>query len=236
MTAVGLSPKDYRFSAHRDDEDLATLARDRDVNIAFGEDHRPFRHRFGVEGLSGRNINLSLRGQRGWADVANVISLERGGEILGAELAFGTNMVLVQVRGVEHPALAGPGASAAAAGIDGLIAVDAMHSALVLAMDGLDPVARGRGGNYRQFLRLLGERGPRDRARLRHAVRELAHDEAAVRRTASPVETFDLELPPSTRSTSQSDPERVGSARGRRPRIGRARIPPIPPARDEESR
>jgi hypothetical protein len=213
MVAVGLSPAEYRFNAHREDTDLAALASARNVQVALDDDHGPFRHVFGVEGLSGRNINLCLRGPRGWADVANVITLERRGEIVGVELAFGTNMVLVQALGVEHPALAGPGATAASAGVDSLVAVDALHSGLALAMDGLEPVARGRGGNYRQFLRLLGAHGPSDRGLLRSAAYELAHGEADVRLTASPLPAPLRELTPApTVDKLMSDLRRVMAA------------------------
>jgi hypothetical protein len=191
---LGLTADSFQFNAYRHDHDLIGLTRNASVEVALMDEPRPFRHRFGIPGVSGRNINLCIRGPRGWADVGNIITIEGDGMTLGVELAFGTNMVLLQSLGLEHCALASAGALARQHGVEDLIAVDALHSSIVLAMDGLEPVARGRGGNYRQFLRLLAERGPTDRAQTRRAVADVARAESRVRRSASPAEQADLDL------------------------------------------
>jgi hypothetical protein len=76
-----------------------------------------------------------------------------------------------------------------------LILVDALHSAVVLAMDGLEATARGRGGNYRSFLRSVAARSTLDEGALRAVVTRVAAAEALIRRHASPVEEDDPETP-----------------------------------------
>ncbi|MFJ8199169.1 hypothetical protein [Streptomyces sp. NPDC096152] len=182
------------FAAH--DVQLRVLADDRDLvegGIAAGlavaagaRSPEQFRHVFGMPGVTGRNANLSLRGARGWTDVANVIVIEEAGRPLGVELAFGVNMVLVQAMSLAHPVLAGPATAAVLHGVTDLAALDALSSATVLAMEGLRPVARGRGQNYRALLRLLGERLAGPAGTWSSAAVAVAAAEERLRRHASP--------------------------------------------------
>ncbi|MGW7528785.1 hypothetical protein [Streptomyces sp. NPDC054783] len=191
------------FPAH--DVQLRVLADDRDLRecgVAAGLDvvptvHNPgvFRHVFGLPGVTGRNANLALRGVGGWADVANVIVIEEAGRAIGVELAFGVNMVLMQAGGITHPVLAGPAAAAVTHGVTDLMALDALSSATVLAMESVRPVARGRGQNYRALLRLLGERTTGSADAWKPAAFAVAAAEEQLRRHASPPADDVDELP-----------------------------------------
>jgi hypothetical protein len=186
-------PQDrVRVNVHAADVDLRTIVRSSGARPAVHEAARgPFLHRFGIPEIAGRNINLAVLSPQGWADVANVIIIERTGEPVGVELAVGTNMILRQRDNMPHSVLSGPAALATRHGISDLVAIDALHSAVVLAADRLTPVSRGRGGNFRQFLKLLATRTGEGRAGVgREALAAAAHDvaggELAIRDSASP--------------------------------------------------
>lgn len=201
---LGFADDAVRFNAFDADDDLIDLAEQGNVRVERFSDDAPFRHHFGLPDVRGRNINLCLRGPDGsWADTANIITLQRPGNdaefgpiedpvsTIAVELAFGVNMVLRQWRGVGHSALAGPGATAAAYGCRNLIAVDALHSCIALAIDGLEPRSRGRGGNYRQLLRLLDQYGPTEPSHRRNAIDAVAAAELELRASASPATAGD---------------------------------------------
>jgi hypothetical protein len=95
-------------------------------------------------------------------------------------------MVVMQARGIAHPVLAGPAATAVPHGVSDLMALDALSSATVLAMESVRPVARGRGQNYRALLKLLGERIPGPAEAWKPAALAVAAAEERLRRHASP--------------------------------------------------
>ncbi|MCX5405964.1 hypothetical protein OHA37_18970 [Streptomyces sp. NBC_00335] len=208
---LGIPAHDVRLRVLADDLDL------REAGVAAGLDVAPttdtpgaFRHVFGMPGVTGRNANVALRGPRGWSDVANVIVIEEDGRAIGVELAFGVNMVLTQAMGLAHPVLAGPAAAALAHGVSDLIALDALSSAAVLAMEGVRPVARGRGQNYRSLLKLLGERTNGPAEVWRPAALAVAAAEERLRRHASPPADDVDELPPDQLAgTLEADLDRV---------------------------
>jgi hypothetical protein len=63
-----------------------------------------YRHKIGMEGISGRNFNIALRNPdtEGFADIGNIIILEDGEKRLGIEIALGTSTILKQLHGLEH--------------------------------------------------------------------------------------------------------------------------------------
>ncbi len=142
---------------------------------------RPYRHVFGMDGVAGRNTNLHV----GAPAVANVIVIERDAVPVAVELAFGINMILVGAGLVGHPVLATPAAAAGRQhGIEELISLDALHTATMLAMEGMVPGARGRRANYRDLLTILCKHaGDRPIAEAAAAASQM---EAALRVHASP--------------------------------------------------
>lgn len=193
---LGLAASDVQLRVLAEDRDLVEAGIAAGLAVAPDRSPEGFRHVFGMPGVTGRNANIALRGPRGWADVANVIVIEEDGRPIGAELAFGVNMVLVQAMSLAHPVLAGPATAAVWHGVTDLTALDALSSATVLALEGLRPVARGRGQNYRALLRLLGERisGPADL--WLPAAEAVATAEERLRRHASPPAADVVELTP----------------------------------------
>ncbi|WP_326629285.1 MULTISPECIES: hypothetical protein [unclassified Streptomyces] len=193
---LGFAAHDVQLRVLADDRDLLECGIEAGLAVATTvRSPEEFRHVFGMPGVTGRNANIALRGARGWTDVANVIVIEEAGRPIGVELAFGVNMVLVQAMSLAHPVLAGPATAAVLHGVTDLMALDALSSATVLAMEGVRPVARGRGQNYRSLLRLLGERTAGPAEVWKPAALAVAAAEERLRRHASPPADDVDELP-----------------------------------------
>jgi len=63
-----------------------------------------YRHKLGLEDIFGRNLNIALRkrGTSKFADVGNVIVIEKDGTPVATELALGTSTILKQAYGLDH--------------------------------------------------------------------------------------------------------------------------------------
>lgn len=63
-----------------------------------------YRHKIGMEGIRGRNFNIALRNPdtEGFADIGNIIILEKDEKRLGIEIALGTSTILKQLHGLDH--------------------------------------------------------------------------------------------------------------------------------------
>ncbi len=63
-----------------------------------------YRHKIGMEGVSGRNFNIALRNSNGegFADIGNIILLEDAKKQLAVEVALGSSVILKQLFGLDH--------------------------------------------------------------------------------------------------------------------------------------
>ncbi|MEA2088364.1 MAG: hypothetical protein U9O55_00800 [Patescibacteria group bacterium] len=63
-----------------------------------------YRHKIGMEGISGRNFNIALRNvnEDGFDDIGNIILLEDAKKQLGVEIALGSTTLLKQIHGLDH--------------------------------------------------------------------------------------------------------------------------------------
>lgn len=186
--------ENVEFRTFHSDSDLITTAAVAGVEPQVShDDPSPFVHAFGMEGVAGRNANLHVSSGGASRAVANVIVIERDGVPIGLELACGITMYVTQLHDISHPVWAGPAAGVRPWGVD-LMSADALHSSVVLALEDLPARSRGRGGNYRDFLRILGGNwGPRD-DQLAQAVSEIVTAELALRAAASPLREGNSEL------------------------------------------
>ncbi len=147
-----------------------------------------FRHTFGIEGVAGRNVNMAIISRGALCDVANFIVMEADGQPWAVETAFGINNIVTRVHELAHPVLA-----TTAAGLptlnDGrdLMRMDALSSAVALAIEGFLPRARGREGNYRTFVRELVPLHMSDPEALRRVVLAAALRETRIRNSISPL-------------------------------------------------
>jgi len=61
-------------------------------------------HRYGIEGVGGRNFNLAIKNARSgeFEDIGNIIVIESKDEKLGVELALGDTTIVQQLLGLDH--------------------------------------------------------------------------------------------------------------------------------------
>lgn len=124
-----------------------------DVNLAVETDERISRYEYGMQGVSGIAVQISIKTRRETADAISVVSIERDGVPIAVETAFSANMLLSLRSELIHPVLATVGALAADYYVSALISLDCLGTAAMLMAEGLQPKARGREGRLRQLLR-----------------------------------------------------------------------------------
>jgi hypothetical protein len=176
------------------DHDLLALAYDSGQRVEVdGYEQRRFTHTFGNPGLTGRNINFAVDVRGELVDVGNEIIIERDGQPAGVEIAFGISNLIACRDELPHMLEATPAVIAREAGFTSRIEADALVSAVALALDGLRPVARGRGGRMRDFLRIVAGStvSPETRSLL---IRSLIDAEVTIRRQISPHRAGEADL------------------------------------------
>jgi hypothetical protein len=185
---AGIAPERILMRSSSADGDLRRAAAGTGLRVEVdGYAQSRYRHVFGIEGVTGRNTNAAVVTDTGPVDVANVIIIERDGQPVAVEAAYGVNMVLAQRDRMRHPVLASVGAAALSYGISSLITLDALGSAVALATEGLRPVARGRGGKLRTFLKLIAADESLYGSELTVAVSAVVAADHLVRRHTSPL-------------------------------------------------
>ncbi|MCK2037025.1 hypothetical protein KZC51_12875 [Microbacterium sp. SSW1-49] len=189
-----IAREDVEFRTFHSDTDLIASAVLTGVEPRVSrEDPSPFVHAFGMEGVAGRNANLHVTSGGASRAVANVIVIEREGVPIGLELACGITMYVTQLHDISHPVWAGPAAGVRPWGVD-VMSADALHSSVVLAIEDLPARSRGRGGNYRDFLRIIGANWGPQEDQLAMAASEIVTAELALRAAASPLREGNSEL------------------------------------------
>jgi hypothetical protein len=187
VNGLGIRPSRVLLRCSSADVDLCQAAARYGLQVEI-DGYAPvrYRHVFGIDGVTGRNTNLAIITRQGPMDVANVIIIERRGQPIAVESAYGVNMVLAQRDQLAHPVLASVGAAALSYGVTSFISLDALGAAVGLLGEGLRPVARGRGGKLRTFLKLLATDDALSGGAVREAVGAVAEADRSIREHVSP--------------------------------------------------
>lgn len=100
---------DINVQINSKDKDLLNAIKTKDINkkqiILDEKPETYYRHKYGIEGVRGRNFNFSIRNSRTglFDDIGNIIVIETlSGEKLGIELALGDTTILKQQHGLNH--------------------------------------------------------------------------------------------------------------------------------------
>ena len=189
--ALGVAGERLLFRVSATDEDFISAVRSAGGALRIdGTPPDAFRHHYGLPGVLGRNSNIGIRDGTGFADVGNVISIERAdGTRLGIEICCSVNSVLAQLHGISRPLLASPASAAYVAGQSSLMLADSLGSSVALVREGLRPRARGRAGNLKSMLRVVIERQQAcalDDKSLLALVSRVAAEDGAIYEHASP--------------------------------------------------
>lgn len=104
---LGLTEGEVCVNINSEDEDLMNAVRgllpSSMVNLNT-KPHEYYRHKYGIEGVRGRNFNFAIRNVSTdeFVDIGNVIVIESGKEKLGIELALGDTTIMQQLLGLGH--------------------------------------------------------------------------------------------------------------------------------------
>jgi hypothetical protein len=156
----GLTDERVVFRASSADEDLLAAVRSipngPEIEIDGYEQWR-YRHRFGVDGVAGRNVNVAVRSDRwGLRDIGNIVLIERAGEPIAVELAFGVATVLSRVHDLAYPMLASAAGRAVPMRDEADMALaDLLSVGVTLMREGLRPNGGNRGRILRAHLQAL---------------------------------------------------------------------------------
>ncbi|HCP09045.1 MAG TPA: hypothetical protein DIT25_04600 [Candidatus Moranbacteria bacterium] len=159
---LNISPENILIRINSSDDDLVEACRENlnDENLEFDKEKEEYyKHKIGVEGISGRSFNIALRNSdgKGFADVGNIILLSNNKKILGVELALGSSTILKELYGLDHVLDCSP--------VIGLENIDnnlrrkfedAIITSVVLFNEGLRPFGKhNRNRILKQYLKAL---------------------------------------------------------------------------------
>lgn len=156
---LGLDKNDIRIRVSSSDVDLMQVSKRTEIRREV--DIMPqtyYRHKFGLDNILGRNFNIALRKREtaAFADVGNIIVIERDRIPIAIELALGTSTILKQAYGFDH--------IMDCFNIEGLEKVkismrrkmeDAILVAVTLYREGLRPRSKGRNRILGQYLKSI---------------------------------------------------------------------------------
>jgi hypothetical protein len=160
------------------DADLLELLEDLpgspEVEVDGYEDIR-YRHRFGIDGVVGRNFNVAIRSEWGeLRDVGNLILMEEDGRLIAVDVGFGVGTMLSRIHDLEHPIQASTiGSVVSVRSRSDVKFADALAAAVVLGEEGLRPNMTHRGKFLRSYLQAASHLRGRTR-RSHEEVEELA--------------------------------------------------------------
>lgn len=119
-----------------------------------------YTHKFGMESVSGRNCNLAVVDHRTQElrDIGNIIVIERAGEPIAVEIAFGVETIVSRLLGFPNPIAASLIADIVPVKNEySLKLADAISSSVVILDSGERPVATNRGRVLRKYMQAIGD-------------------------------------------------------------------------------
>lgn len=125
-------------------------------NLYLDENSTHYIHFYGNDILSGRNLNIFLKGKDRIQEIGTLSIIEKEHEPVAVEISFDSSLLLCGIMQLVHPILTLP-----AGGILGtnekyldeeLVLCDALNLSIALLLDGLKIKSRGRGGNLKKII------------------------------------------------------------------------------------
>lgn len=107
IDGLGIDPDDIRAHVSSTDVDLVQSCQNvfSPDNILYDiQQPTYYRHRFGIDGMSGRNFNLAMPSPvtNTYEDIGNIIVIDSDGKEAGVEIALGDTTTLKQLYGLAH--------------------------------------------------------------------------------------------------------------------------------------
>lgn len=141
------------LEVYEGDQDLMELAHSGHGNVVKKSEIDLFRHKYGIEGLIGRNINLVASDATGFRHIlGNITEISRNNSQTAWEISFDSTTATAVVRGLRHAVEAHASVALNYTTALEIAAADFVTVIAPLFLEGLEPRSRGRGGILRQFL------------------------------------------------------------------------------------
>ena len=157
-----ISDDDIKILINSSDKDLLDAVPERFNRNHFDIDtyeEKYYRHKFGIDGVWGRNFNIAIRdkGTEKFSDVANIIIIENENERLGIEFALGATTTLKQLYELDHVADCHPVPTISSLEHELKYKFeDAVIVSTMLTKEGLQPLStNNRGRILRSYMRSL---------------------------------------------------------------------------------
>ena len=119
-----------------------------------------YTHKFGMDGVAGRNCNLAISDPRTGEprDIGNIIVIETPKHALGMEIAFGVETIVSRLFGFSNPIAASLAADIVPIkNANSLKLADALSSSIVILEGGERPIATNRGRVLRKYLQAVSD-------------------------------------------------------------------------------
>lgn len=150
----GIPQHELVLTGHTSDEDLLAIAETSNLPLQTSEDENHFRHTYGIETITGRNINIEMRDIRGiQRTLGNLTRIENlSGAAIGFEVSFDSTTATSLSAKLEHPVLAHYPTSMSSEDAS-LALTDTLSVSAALLVEGLTPASKGRSGVLRKFMK-----------------------------------------------------------------------------------
>lgn len=119
-----------------------------------------YKHKFGMDDVTGRNCNLAVIDHRTGElrDIGNIIVIEKADVKIGVEIAFGVETIVSRVLGFSNPIVASLIADIVPVKNEhSLKLADAISSAMVILDTGERPVVTNRGRVLRKYMQAISD-------------------------------------------------------------------------------
>lgn len=163
LARLGLNtPARLRINIASRDEDLIDMLTGEGMAHYLYYDSQPpayYRHKFGIEGVTGRNCNLALScdGET-FMDIGNLIIIEDAQAPLAVEAAFGLETIVTRMHGLRSSILALSAAPCFTTfSADELYIIDALVACVAIMSLNIRPTATNRGRVLRRYLQGLNQ-------------------------------------------------------------------------------
>jgi hypothetical protein len=154
------SPDVFRINISSQDHDLVEILQQQGMTQFLRFDTQApsyYRHKFGIEGVSGRNCNLSVSCDGvTFMDIGNLIVIENRDAPLAIEAAFGLETIVTRIHGLDSSIFALEAAGHFADFTsDILYIIDAVVASVAIMSLDIKPIADNRGRVLRRYLQGL---------------------------------------------------------------------------------
>jgi alanyl-tRNA synthetase len=160
---LGIEPENIRVNIKSSDHDLLNYWTSVGLESQLVRDTKEpvyYTHKFGIEGVAGRNCNVAIRSQTTgeYRDIGNIIVIETEQQKLAVELAYGVETAISRILDLPTPIHAAPISEfLPTASSQEVKIADAVAASTLIVREGVKPVATNRGRVLRRYLQGVAE-------------------------------------------------------------------------------